>query len=78
MKSRRQMTLLVIATFDSAPTRGPSIKAGHTVSMSDDIHAALTEIFLLYPVTSASITHKLLARGLKTCFNFKNDLLLTT
>ena len=27
----------------------------------------------LYPVTGASITHKLLARGLKTCLNFKND-----
>ena len=32
-----------------------------------------TEIFLLYPVTGASITHKLLARGLKTCLGFKND-----
>ena len=32
-----------------------------------------TEIFLLYPVTGASIPHKLLARGLKTCLNFKND-----
>jgi hypothetical protein len=32
-----------------------------------------TEIFLLYPVTGASIAHKLLARGLKTCLNFKND-----
>jgi hypothetical protein len=27
----------------------------------------------LYPVTSASIAHKLLARGLKTCLGFKND-----
>ena len=35
--------------------------------------SAWTEIFLLYPVTCASITHKLLARGIKTCLNFKND-----
>jgi hypothetical protein len=35
--------------------------------------SAWTEIFLLYPVTSASIAHKLLARGLKTCLIFKND-----
>jgi hypothetical protein len=35
--------------------------------------SAWTEIFLLYPVTCASIAHKLLARGLKTCLNFKND-----
>jgi hypothetical protein len=33
----------------------------------------LPEIFLLYPVTGASIAHKLLARGLKTCLGFKND-----
>ena len=32
-----------------------------------------TEIFLLYPVRGASITHKLLARGLKTCLCFKDD-----
>jgi hypothetical protein len=35
--------------------------------------SAWTEIFLLYPFTGVSITHKLLARGLKTCLNFKND-----
>jgi hypothetical protein len=35
--------------------------------------SAWTEIFLLYPVTGASIAHKLLARGLKTCLGFKND-----
>ena len=35
--------------------------------------SAWTEIFLLYPVTGASIAHKLLARGLKTCLNFKDD-----
>jgi hypothetical protein len=49
--------------------------------------SAWTEIFLLYPVTGASIAHKLyllflqeqikgiiiLARGLKTCLNFRND-----
>ena len=32
---------------------------------------AWTEIFLLYPITGASIAHKLLARGLKTCLCFK-------
>ena len=31
------------------------------------------EIFLLYPLTGASIEHKLLARGLKTCLGFKHD-----
>jgi hypothetical protein len=35
--------------------------------------SAWTEIFLLYPVTGASIPHKLLARGLKTCLGFKDD-----
>ena len=32
---------------------------------------AWTEIFLLYPITGASIAHKLLARGLKMCLGFK-------
>ena len=32
-----------------------------------------TENFLLYPLTGASIAHKLLARGLKTCLGFKDD-----
>jgi len=40
---------------------------------SPDGTSAWTEIFLLYPVTCASIAHKLLARGLKTCLGFKND-----
>jgi hypothetical protein len=43
------------------------------VDSPDSGTSAWTEIFLLYPVTSASIAHKLLARGLKTCLNFKND-----
>jgi hypothetical protein len=43
------------------------------VDSSDSGTSAWTEIFLLYPVTGASIAHKLLARGLKTCLNFKND-----
>jgi hypothetical protein len=43
------------------------------VDSSNSGTSAWTEIFLLYPVTSASIAHKLLARGLKTCLNFKND-----
>jgi hypothetical protein len=34
---------------------------------------ALTEIFLLYPITGASIAHKLLARGLKTSLCFKDN-----
>ena len=34
---------------------------------------AWTEIFLLYPITGASIAHKLLARGLKTCLGFKDN-----
>jgi hypothetical protein len=43
------------------------------VDSPDSGASAWTEIFLLYPVTGASIAHKLLARGLKTCLNFKND-----
>jgi hypothetical protein len=43
------------------------------VDSPDSGTSAWTEIFLLYPVTGASISHKLLARGLKTCLNFKND-----
>ena len=43
------------------------------VDSPDSGTSAWTEIFLLYPVTGASIAHKLLARGLKTCLNFKND-----
>jgi hypothetical protein len=35
--------------------------------------AAWTEIFLLYPVTGASIAHKHLARGLRMCLGFKDD-----
>jgi hypothetical protein len=35
--------------------------------------SAWTEIFLLYPVTCASIAHKPLASGLKTCLGFKDD-----
>ena len=34
---------------------------------------AWTEIFLLYPLTGASIAHKLLARGLQKCLAFKDD-----
>jgi hypothetical protein len=43
------------------------------VDSSNSGTSAWTEIFLLYPVTGASIAHKLLDRGLKTCLNFKND-----
>jgi hypothetical protein len=43
------------------------------VDSPDSGTSAWTEIFLLYPVTGASIAHKLLARGLKTCLGFKND-----
>ncbi len=43
------------------------------VNSTDSGTSAWTEIFLQYPVTGASIAHKLLARGLKTCLNFKND-----
>jgi hypothetical protein len=43
------------------------------VDSPDSGTSAWTEIFLLYPVTGASIAHKLLARGLKMCLNFKND-----
>jgi hypothetical protein len=43
------------------------------VDSPDSGTSAWTEIFLMYPVTSVSIQHKLLARGLKTCLNFKND-----
>ena len=42
------------------------------VDSPDSGTSVWTEIFLLYPVTGASIAHKLLARGLKTCLNFKN------
>jgi hypothetical protein len=37
------------------------------------VAVAWTEIFLLYPLTGASIAHKLLARGLKTSLGFKDD-----
>jgi hypothetical protein len=37
-----------------------------------------TQIFLMHPVTSDSITHKLLASGLKTCLGFKDDSLVFT
>jgi hypothetical protein len=43
------------------------------VDSPDSGTSAWTKISLLHPVTSASIAHKLLARGLKTCLNFKND-----
>ena len=43
------------------------------VDSPDSGTCAWTEIFLLYLVTGASITHKLLDRGLKTCLNFKTD-----
>jgi hypothetical protein len=43
------------------------------VDSPDSGTSAWTEIFLLYPVIGASIDHKLLARGLKTCLGFKND-----
>jgi hypothetical protein len=40
---------------------------------TDSGTSAWTEIFLLYPVTGASIAHKLLDHGLKTCLGFKDD-----
>ena len=43
------------------------------VDSPDSGTSAWTEIFLLYPVTGASIAHKLLARGLKTCLNLSGD-----
>jgi hypothetical protein len=43
------------------------------VDSSDSGTSAWTEIFVLYPVTGASIAHKLLARGLGTCLYFKDD-----
>ncbi len=43
------------------------------VDSPDSGTCAWTEIFLLYLVTGASIAHKLLDRGLKTCLNFKTD-----
>jgi hypothetical protein len=43
------------------------------VDSLDSGTSAWTEIFLLYPVAGASIAHKLLARGLKTCLCFNND-----
>jgi hypothetical protein len=43
------------------------------VDSPDSGTSAWTEIFLMYPVTRASIAHKLLARGLKTYLGFKND-----
>jgi len=42
------------------------------MSISFD-NVACMEIFLLYPRTGASIAHKLLASGFKTCLGFKND-----
>jgi hypothetical protein len=43
------------------------------VDSPDSGTSAWTELFLVYPVTCASIAHKLLSRGLKTCLCFKND-----
>ena len=43
------------------------------VDSTDSGTSAWTEIFILYPVTGASIDHKLLARDLKTCLCFKDD-----
>ena len=43
------------------------------VDSLDSGTAVWTEIFLLFPITGASIAHKLLARGLKTCLGFKDD-----
>ena len=34
---------------------------------------AWEEIFILYPLTGASIANKLLTRGLKMCLGFKDD-----
>jgi hypothetical protein len=48
------------------------------VDSPDNGTSTWTEIFLLYPGTGASITHKLLARGLKTCLCFKNDSMTTS
>jgi hypothetical protein len=43
------------------------------VNSTDSGTSEWTEIFLFYPVTSASIVHMLLARGLKTCLGFEDD-----
>jgi hypothetical protein len=43
------------------------------VDQPDSGTSAWTEIFFLHPVTGASIVHKLLASGLKTCLGFKDD-----
>jgi hypothetical protein len=48
------------------------------VDSPDSGTSVWTEIFLMYPVTGASIAHKLLARGLKTCLGFKNDSMAST
>jgi hypothetical protein len=43
------------------------------VDSPDSGTSAWTKIFLMYPVTGASIVHKLLASGLRTCLCFKDD-----
>ncbi len=43
------------------------------VDSPDSGTSAWTEIFLLYPITGASIAQKLLACVLKTCLNFMTD-----
>ena len=43
------------------------------VDSPDSGTSVWTEIFLLCPITGASIAHKLLASGLKTCLGFKDD-----
>jgi hypothetical protein len=48
------------------------------VDSPDSGTSVWTEIFLLYPVTGASIAHKLLAHGLKTCLGFKHDSMATS
>jgi hypothetical protein len=58
-------------TQDFAPLH--KVFAKIKVDSPDSGTSAWTEIFLLYPVTGVSITHKILASGLKTCLCFKDD-----
>jgi hypothetical protein len=75
--------LQAVATARSAVTSNnfvPNVVGGaRAVRRSSGTGGGLTcsvpqmEAFLLYPVTGASIAHKLLSRGLRTCLGFKDD-----
>jgi len=57
-----------IQNFTRCPKETPLIYTPVAVCV-----CVCVEIFLLYPLTGASIAHKLLGRGLQKCLAFKDD-----